>query len=254
MTCERFASGKSILHSADPRVKILLAGGYAVITVGLGSLEGQVLALSGSLLLVMAARLSLKEVFHRLLVVNLFVLMLWFILPWTTPGTGVTHFGPIMITAEGLDLALSISLKCNAIILANLALLSTSTIFSLAHALAHFRIPTKMVQLIFFSWRYFHVIDFEFHRMKQAIKVRGFEPGSNLHTYRTYAYLIGTLFISRHSILVDWSRREMTNAMKADPVDLRAGGFNALLKKWNIKHTPRSRPAPGDRRKRDANQ
>ena len=195
MTCERFASGKSILHSADPRVKILLAGGYAVVTVGLGSLEGQVLALSGSLLLVIAARLSLKEVFRRLFVVNLFILMLWFILPWTTPGTGVTRLGPIVITAEGLDLALSISLKCNAIILANLALLSTSTIFSLAHALAHFRVPTKMVQLIFFSWRYFHVIDSEFHRMKQAIKVRGFEPGSNLHTYRTYAYLIGTLFI-----------------------------------------------------------
>jgi cobalt/nickel transport system permease protein len=195
VTCERFASGDSVLHSADPRVKILLAGGYAVVTVGLGSLEGQILALLGGLLLVMAARLSLKEVFRRLFVVNLFVLMLWLILPWTTPGTGVTHLGPIVITSEGLNLALSISLKCNAIILANLTLLSTSTIFSLAHALAHLRIPSKMVQLFFFSWRYFHVIDSEFHRMKQAVKVRGFEPGSNLHTYRTYAYLIGTLFI-----------------------------------------------------------
>jgi cobalt/nickel transport system permease protein len=195
VTSEHFASGKSILHSADPRVKILLAGGYAVVTVSLESLEGQILALSGGLFLVMAARLSLKEVSRRLFVVNLFVLMLWLILPWTTPGTGVTHLGPIVITAEGLNLALSISLKCNAIILANMALLSTSTIFSLTHALAHLRVPTKMVQLIFFSWRYFHVIDSEFHRMKQAIKVRGFEPRSNLHTYRTYAYLLGTLFI-----------------------------------------------------------
>ncbi|MBW1719863.1 MAG: cobalt ECF transporter T component CbiQ, partial [Deltaproteobacteria bacterium] len=124
MTCERFASGKSILHSADPRVKILLAGGYAVVTVGLGSQEGQILALLGGLLLVIAAQLSLKEIFRRLFVVNLFVLMLWLILPWTTPGTGVTHLGPIVITSEGLNLALSISLKCNAIILANLALLS----------------------------------------------------------------------------------------------------------------------------------
>jgi len=195
VTCERFASGKSILHSADPRVKILLAGGYAVVSVGLESLEGQILALLGGLLLVIAAQLSLKEIFRRLFVVNLFVLMLWLILPWSTPGTGVTHLGPIVITSEGLNLALSISLKCNAIILANLALLSTSTIFSLAHALAHLRVPSKMVQLIFFSWRYFHVIDSEFHRLKHAIKVRGFEPRSNLHTYRTYAYLIGTLFI-----------------------------------------------------------
>jgi len=195
VTCERFASGKSILHSADPRVKILLAGGYAVVTVGLGSQEGQIFAISGGLLLVITACLSLKEVSRRLFVVNIFVLMLWLILPWTTPGTGISCLGPIVITSEGLNLALSISLKCNAIILANLALLSTSTIFSLAHALAHLRIPSKMVQLIFFSWRYFHVIDSEFHRMQQAIKVRGFEPRSNMHTYRTYAYLIGTLFI-----------------------------------------------------------
>jgi cobalt/nickel transport system permease protein len=195
MTCERFASGDSSLHSADPRVKILLAGVYAIVTVGLRSLEGQILALLGGLLLVMAARLSLKEVFRRLFAVNLFVMILWLILPWTTPGTGVIHLGPIVITSEGLDLALSISLKCNAIILVNLVLLSTSTIFSLAHALAHLRVPSKMVQLFFFSWRYFHVIDSEFHRMKHAIKVRGFEPRSNMHTYRTYAYLIGTLFI-----------------------------------------------------------
>jgi hypothetical protein len=77
VTCERFASGDSVLHSADPRVKILLAGGYAVVIIGLGGLEGQILALLGGLLLIMVARLSLKEVFRRLFVLNLFVLMLW---------------------------------------------------------------------------------------------------------------------------------------------------------------------------------
>jgi len=195
VTCEHFALGESILHSADPRVKLLLAAGYAVVTVGLESLEGQILALLGGLLLVIGAHLSLKEILRRLFVVNLFVLMLWLILPWTTTGSGVVHWGPVVITSEGLNLALSITLKCNTIILANLALLSTSTIFSLTHALAHLRVPSKIVQLIFFSWRYFHVIDSEFHRMNHAIKVRGFKPGSNLHTYRTYAHLIGTLFV-----------------------------------------------------------
>jgi cobalt/nickel transport system permease protein len=195
VTCERFASGKSILHSADPRVKILLAVIYAFVIVGLESQVGQILALLGGLILVMAARLSLKEIFRRLFVVNLFVMMLWLILPWTTTGSGIVNWGSVIITFEGINLAFSITLKCNAIILTNLALLSTSTIFSLAHALAHFRVPSKIVQLIFFSWRYFHVIDSEFHHMNQAIKVRGFKPGSNLHTYRTYGHLIGTLFI-----------------------------------------------------------
>ncbi len=195
MISENFASGHSILHFADPRVKVLIAAVYAVITVGLGSLEGQILALSGGMVLVIAAHLPIKEVFRRLFIVNIFILMLWFILPWTTSGTCIMHLGPMVITAEGLLLALSISLKCNAIILINLALLSTSTIFSLGHALAHLRVPSKLVQLFFFSWRYFHVISSEYHRMKQAVSVRGFEPGTNLHTYRTYAYLIGMLLV-----------------------------------------------------------
>lgn len=153
-------------------------------------------ALLGGLLAVVIAQLPFKEVSRRLLMVNFFMAMLWLILPWSTPGNSAMQVGPVIMTSEGLKLALSISLKCNAIILVNLALLSTSTIFSLAHALAHFRVPSKLVQLFFFSWRYFHVIDSEFQRMKHAMKARGFEPAKfSIHTYRTYAYLIGTLFI-----------------------------------------------------------
>ncbi len=51
------------------------------------------------------------------------------------------------------------------------------------------------MQIFFFAWRYLHVLEEEHRRMVNALKVRGFEPATNLHTYRTYAYLVGLLFV-----------------------------------------------------------
>ena len=35
----------------------------------------------------------------------------------------------------------------------------------------------------------------EYDRLIRAAKIRGFRPGTNIHTYKTYAYLIGMLFV-----------------------------------------------------------
>jgi cobalt/nickel transport system permease protein len=35
----------------------------------------------------------------------------------------------------------------------------------------------------------------EYHKIINAMKARGFEPGTGIHTYKAYAYLIGTLFL-----------------------------------------------------------
>ena len=91
--------------------------------------------------------------------------------------------------------ALFITLRCNAILFVNLALLSTSNPFSLAYALLALRVPLKLVHLFFFSWRYLHVLNKEYERAQIMLKTRGFDPGTNLHTYKTYAYLVGILLI-----------------------------------------------------------
>jgi len=57
------------------------------------------------------------------------------------------------------------------------------------------RIPNKMVQLFFFTYRYLHVIHQEYLRMLNALKIRSFQPKTGMHTYRTYAYLVGMLLV-----------------------------------------------------------
>ena len=77
-----------MLHGMDPRVKILLGTGYFVVAALLTSLPAQILSLAGGAALMGLARLPAREVARRLLVVNVFWLMLWALLPWTTPSTG----------------------------------------------------------------------------------------------------------------------------------------------------------------------
>jgi cobalt/nickel transport system permease protein len=57
------------------------------------------------------------------------------------------------------------------------------------------RVPRKMVHLFFFTYRYIHVIHLEYLRLRNAMKVRGFRPGTNMHTYKTFAYLLGMLLV-----------------------------------------------------------
>jgi cobalt/nickel transport system permease protein len=45
------------------------------------------------------------------------------------------------------------------------------------------------------TYRYIAVIQTEYHRLLRAAKFRGFVPGTNIHSYRTYAYLAGMLFV-----------------------------------------------------------
>ena len=57
------------------------------------------------------------------------------------------------------------------------------------------RAPKKIVHLFFFTYRYIHVIHREYVRLLNAMKIRGFRPRTNMHTYKTFAYLVGMLLV-----------------------------------------------------------
>ena len=74
-------------------------------------------------------------------------------------------------------------------------LVASTAIFTLGHAMHKLRVPKKLVHLFFFTYRYIHVIHREYLRLVHAIKIRGFSPGTNMHTYKTFAYLVGMLLV-----------------------------------------------------------
>lgn len=195
MDIEEFSVGDSWVHDLDPRVKIVVTLIFSVVVALNQHLFGSALSLVLPVALIIAARLSIKKVLMRLAIVNGFIAFIWLFLPFTVPGETLYSLGPLHIQREGLQAALLITLKSNSIILMVIALLGTSQIFTLVHALSHLWVPDKLVHLFFFCFRYIHVIHEEYHRLTNAMKIRGFKPKTDLHTYRAYAYLVGMLLV-----------------------------------------------------------
>ncbi len=195
MVCEEFSSGDSFLHHLDPRIKLAVATAFSVVVAMLNQPAPLLSALFASGVLVAAAKLPARRIIRRLVIVNGFTLFLWLTLPFTFKGQTLLALGPLTVCAEGVHRALLITLKSNAVILALIALLGTSSITALAHALNHLWVPAKLVQLCFFPCRSIHVLHAEYVSLTNALKVRCFRPRTDLHTYRTYAYLVGMLLL-----------------------------------------------------------
>lgn len=196
---ETFADGNSRIHRLDPRVKALVALGFAVLTAVADRLATLVPAVALSVALVLAARLSARAVAGRLAVVNGFVLVLWLMLPFTYPGEPVFYLGPLAASGEGVEYALLITVKSNAIILACIALLSTAHSVDLGRALSRMRVPDKLAHVLLFMLRYLGEVWHEYQRFSAAMKLRSFRPRTSLRTYRSYANMMGMLLLSSYS-------------------------------------------------------
>ncbi|MFH1569978.1 MAG: cobalt ECF transporter T component CbiQ, partial [Gemmatimonadota bacterium] len=190
--------GTSFLHAADPRVKLVVAAAFAGVVATAQEYRALVPALAGAAALVLLARLNLRQLLARLAVVNVFVLLLWVLLPFTYPGEAAFALGPLRASREGLEASLLITLRTNAIVGATIALLGTTTIFNLVHALRHLHVPEKLVHTFFYCYRYIAVIHLEYTRLRHAMRVRCFRPHTSMHTYRSYAYLVGMLLIKSY--------------------------------------------------------
>jgi cobalt/nickel transport system permease protein len=195
MHIEEFALGDSSIHNLDPRVKIVAALAFSMIVALNSSITMSAVAFCFPLALIVFARISIKKLLMRLAAVNVFIGLLWLCLPFTVPGEALYSLGPLSISRGGIIAAFSLTLKSNAIILAIIALLGTSRVFTLVHALSHLGIPDKLIHLFFFCFRYIQVIHEEYHRLANAAKMRSFKPATNFHTYKTYAYFFGALLV-----------------------------------------------------------
>ena len=195
MISEPFAIGDSLIHRLDPRIRVVLSVLYTFVI----ALAYQFVVLTAALILSSAliaiARLSIKAVFKRMVMVNALILLLWLVLPFTFNGNVLTRIGPFAIYHPGVVLAAQITLKSNAILFAFIALIATMSLATLGHALHRLGVPEKMVHLLLMTYRYLFVIELEYLRLMRASKIRGFRPGTNVNTYRTYSYVIGMLFV-----------------------------------------------------------
>lgn len=184
-----------MIRRLDPRVKIVVVFLFSVVVAVSNRFVVLLLGLALGLSMALLARLPVKQVLARLVPVNLFIIFLWFFLPFTLQGKPLFSVGPLVGTHEGVLYAARISIKSNTIMAVLIALVASTSLLTLGHAMHDLKIPKKLVHLFFFTYRYIDVIHKEYLRLVNAMKVRGFRPGTNMHTYRTFAYLVGMLLV-----------------------------------------------------------
>lgn len=183
------------LDRLDPRGRIVAATVFCLLGTAVMRWEALLLALGGTVVAAGLAGFRARTILARLAPLNLFMLLVALVVPFTTPGTPIAAVGSWEYSREGLRLAAAVALKGNAMVLAIMALVASMDPIVLGHALHHLGVPEKLVHLMLFSVRYFDVLRRQYLRLAAAVKVRGFRPRMNRHTYRTYGYLVGMLLV-----------------------------------------------------------
>ncbi|MCH5276815.1 MAG: cobalt ECF transporter T component CbiQ [Desulfovibrionaceae bacterium] len=195
---EVFADGHTLIHRVDPRFRLAaLILGAACLAV-LQRAECAAAGLMGSAALLALSRPPLGPLFRRVLAVNGFIAFVWITVPATMPGEPVISCGLLSFSRQGVELAVLVTLKSNAILCLCLALAATMPSPTLGSALHSLRCPSKLVFLFLFTCRYIHVIAHEQRRLSTAARLRGFAPRTSLHSYRTLSRILGMVLARSH--------------------------------------------------------
>ena len=195
MISEAFSEENSVLCRLDPGVRIVMASAYSCAAAVLKQFSALSAALIIAVIVLVMSGQNIRVVAKRLLAVNSLIALFWVLLPLTYPGDALFYLWSLPISRAGVILSAQMTLKSNAILLVFIAMIAPIPFNTLGYALERLRVPRKLVYLLLMTYRYIFVIEEEYHKLIRAAKIRGFSPKTDIHTYRTVAWLVGMLFV-----------------------------------------------------------
>ncbi len=170
---DRYLWRESLIHSLDPRVKLLLAVGFIVGNVLLpdGAWIAFALAWGFTVLVSALARLGSGFALKRSFIALPFMLA-GFSVIFAVPGEAIArwHLFSLDLTITDAGLVRFASLMLRTWLSVQMAiLLTTTTAFpDLTHALRHLKVPAVLVAIISFMYRYLFVLVEEAQRLLRA--------------------------------------------------------------------------------------
>ncbi|WP_281182302.1 energy-coupling factor transporter transmembrane component T family protein [Vibrio sonorensis] len=138
---------------------------------------------------------SVKEGIRRLLLIDSLIILTILPLPFSFTGGATLIVGWFELSQEGLIKALEVLIKSTLSVSITLTLLAGMNDIQLARALQRLKFSSRFIVLLQFTVRYISVMQQELFRLKLALRAIGFGKGPTLHTWKSYGYLFGTLFV-----------------------------------------------------------
>ena len=185
----------SWIDGVDARVRVVCSTLFALVVVLSEKFEPVLLGLLLAFVLMKVSQLNIKWTLRRVVAMDLFMITLIVILPFTTPGDPIFILWGFSASWQGLWHALLITAKANAVLLVLFALVATMSAANFGYSLSHLKVPDKLVHLLLFLVRYLDVISREYKKMRRAMQARAFVMGTNMHTWKSIGYLFGMLLI-----------------------------------------------------------
>lgn len=121
---------------------------------------------------------GMRSLFKQLILVQLFLVFIVF-------GIGLLH--------GDWAFAWIVFVRSVAIVSFNLMLFWKRDAFAIYQGMEDLRIPFKLNLLLFFMLKYIEILNREFSIRREALKARGFVGKTDLHSYRTYAGILGMM-------------------------------------------------------------
>ena len=207
----------------DPRIRVAGTFGLATGVVLLNEWLPLCLALAGALLAQGLIAGYPARTFRRLGELNLVVLFIFLFTPLSMPGRELFSVLGLSWSVEGMGFAGRVALKANTVMMLCGVLLGGLEPATLAHALRRLGLPEKLTQILFFCIRYLEVCHHEYHRLRNAMKLRNFEARFNRHSLRGLGHFLGMMLVRS----IDRSDRVM-EAMKCRGYNGRLFSFSTF--------------------------
>lgn len=192
---DSFAYLDSSIHRWDNRCKIVSLIFLVFCISSIKSFEIAAASLFIAMLYIIFSRLPLNFILSKILYPVLFLVPLFIMLGISSGGEVLYSTSFFIIYKEGILLSCLILIKMISIILLFVVIWSTASFNNTARALRSLKVPSKLVFMVLFTYRYFFVFLEYLRRMRSSLKLRGYKSRGGLRTFNSSANLIGSLLV-----------------------------------------------------------
>lgn len=206
ITIGQYYPGESLVHRADPRVKLCLTFLYMLAVFLVKSYLGFLGIGLFSLLAIVISGIPLKYTIKGLKPVLIIIIFAAAINIFTTPGKSLLHYGIINITYEGVDLAVKMSIRLVLLITGASMLTLTTTPILLTDGLESLMTPLKKIKfpaheiamMMTIALRFVPTLLEETDKIMKAQAARGadFDTGNLVQRAKSFIPVLVPLFVS----------------------------------------------------------
>ena len=206
ITLGQYFPGDSLLHRADPRVKIILTLLYMVVVFLVKTYMGFLIITLFTLLAVVSSNVPVRYTLKGLKPVVAIVVFAAAINIFTTAGTPIFEIGFLRVTYEGVSLAVKMALRLSLLIVGASLLTLTTTPILLTDGIEKLMEPLRVIgvpaheiaMMMTIALRFIPTLLEETDKIMKAQAARGadFDTGNLMQRAKSFIPVLVPLFIS----------------------------------------------------------